>query len=121
MSDAEYKVADREELPEEGSRLLVDVDGREIAVFRSGGEFFALANFCPHQSGPLYEGELVGKMEIDDERGTWEYAETNRVVACPWHGWTFDIETGENTQTSRYRVPTYEVDEREDGLYLELY
>ncbi|MFC7538872.1 Rieske (2Fe-2S) protein [Siccirubricoccus deserti] len=32
-----------------GSRKLVMVKGRPIAVFNIGGDFFGLMNRCPHQ------------------------------------------------------------------------
>lgn len=121
MSDSEYRIADRSELEEDGSRVIATVEGREIAVFRVDGKYHALANFCPHQSGPLCEGPLEGRMEFSEEEGTWEYDSTESVVSCPWHGWKFEIETGENPQTDRYRVPTYDVKEKDDGIYVVLF
>jgi len=62
----------------DGEAKLVEVDDKEIALFNSGGKFFAIDNECTHVGGPLCEGELDG-----------------RTVTCPWHGAEFDITTGE--------------------------
>ena len=39
----------------------------------------------------------------------WDYDPEEYYVHCPWHGWIFDIRTGENPDADRYRVPTYDV------------
>lgn len=60
-----------------GSGKLVEVEGKHIAVFNVGGRYYAIDDTCPHQGGPLSEGELEGE-----------------VVTCPWHGSTFNVTTG---------------------------
>ena len=59
---AKYIVATIDEIPP-GTRKIVDVAGRQIGVFNIKGEFFALRNRCPHQGGPLCEGQLSGLLE----------------------------------------------------------
>jgi nitrite reductase/ring-hydroxylating ferredoxin subunit len=61
-----------------GACKLVVLKGKEIVLFNVEGEFFALANACTHEEGPLCEGEIEG-----------------HEVTCPWHGAKFDIRTGE--------------------------
>lgn len=112
-----HRVADVEDLPE-GSRVIAEVDGVEVAVFRIEGEFHAVANFCPHQGGPLCEGELCGRTVVDREAWEWEFDDTEKYVLCPWHGWIFDVTTGENVDTDRYSVPTYEVEVRDGGVFV---
>jgi len=73
---ARYIVAAVNEIPP-GGRKIVTVAGRSIGVFNVAGEFFALRNRCPHQGGPLCEGWVEDK-----------------AVTCPWHSWTFDLESG---------------------------
>ena len=63
---------------EPGQARLVEVNGKQIALFNVGGQFFALDNTCTHRSGPLVEGEVSGN-----------------AVTCPWHGARFDVRTGE--------------------------
>src|SRR5436309_11296711 len=61
-----------------GQARLVNVRGKEIALFNIEGNFFALENACTHEEGPLAEGDIEG-----------------HEVTCPWHGARFDIRTGE--------------------------
>lgn len=53
-------------------------DGRELAVFNVGGEVHCTDNMCLHVKGPLGQGHLDGE-----------------TVTCPWHGWQFNVRTGE--------------------------
>jgi len=110
-----HKVADIEDLPADGSRVIVDVKGIEIAVFRVDGEFHALPNYCPHQVGPLCEGGLSGRIETDETGWEWNYESEERYIHCPWHGWMFDVTTGQSPDSDDYRVPTYDV-EIDDGV-----
>ncbi|WP_459890727.1 Rieske (2Fe-2S) protein [Halostagnicola bangensis] len=32
------------------------------------------------------------------------------IVSCPWHGWSFTLETGEHIGDDGYVSPTYDVD-----------
>jgi len=76
-----------------GQARMVEVNGREIAIFNVGGSFHAIDNTCTHVGGPLCEGELEGS-----------------EVTCPWHGAVFDVTTGEvlgppaNEAVSRYNL-----------------
>ena len=63
--------------PGKGETVLLN--GRRIAVFNVGGEFFALDDDCPHRGGPLGSG--------------WVDADACQVT-CPLHGWAFDLKTG---------------------------
>ena len=74
---AEYvAVATKDELPN-GARKLLEIDGRPIAVFNVAGEYYAIADVCSHDDGPVAEGELEG-YEIE----------------CPRHGAHFDVRDG---------------------------
>ncbi|MFC7157504.1 Rieske (2Fe-2S) protein [Halomarina halobia] len=98
---------------EDGERAIIEIEGREIAVFRIGDEFHALLNYCTHQGGPLCEGLVDGTLSMDEN---WEltYECEGEIVSCPWHGWEFEIKTGRHLSHSRYRIPTYET-ELDDG------
>lgn len=65
------------------------------------GQYAALCNACPHQGGPLGEGSIE-----------------NGMLRCPWHGWDFDPTTGKPPGGYDDGVPTYAVEEREDGIYV---
>jgi len=89
-----YVVAMVEEIPS-GGRKIVEVAGRSIGVFNLGGEFFALRNRCPHQGGPLCSGSLGGLIS-SSHPGEYHYSRAGEILRCPWHGWEFDIRTGQS-------------------------
>ncbi len=92
-----------------GSRKLVDVAGRSIGIFNLGGEFFALSNRCPHQGGSLCLGEQVG-LVLSEEPGQYRYSRPGEMLRCPWHGWEFDIRTGQSwCDPKRMRTKSYPV------------
>ena len=71
-------VARAEELPD-GRGATVELEGgRELALYNVAGRFYAVENFCPHKGAPLAEGNLCG-----------------HTVECDWHGWRFDVRTGD--------------------------
>jgi len=103
----------------DGERIIVEVSGREIAVFHSNGEYYALSNYCTHQGGPACEGLLGGTLDVDDD-DELVWACEDEIVACPWHGWEFDITDGTHTASDEYRLPTYDVHVRDGDVYVEL-
>ena len=76
------------------------VGGRPVALFNVDGRVFATSNFCLHRGGPLGQGFLAG-----------------HEVMCPWHAWTWDVRTGENTANPALKMETFEV-KVEDGNIL---
>ena len=99
MSDF-IKVAKKSELPSDTGHL-VQVNGRDIALFLVDGKVQAVDNFCPHQGGPLAEGGLQGK-----------------EVMCPWHGWQFDVTNGVCGFNPGIKVQTFEVKEDGDDILI---
>lgn len=89
-----HVVAEATEIPP-GGRKLVEVAGRRVVVFNLGGEFFALADRCPHQGGSLAAGCVTGHVS-SPEPGRYTYARRGEMVRCPWHYWEFDIRTGQS-------------------------
>ena len=105
---ARYVVGTVDEIPP-GQRKIVEVDGRSIGVFNVGGEFFALLNRCPHQGGPLCSGRLSGFLR-STEPGQYIYSRPGEILRCPWHGWEFDIRTGQSWfDPAQVRVRSYDV------------
>ncbi len=105
---SQYVVATVDEIPP-GSRKIVEVAGRTIGIFNLGGEFFALKNSCPHQGGELCLGPVSG-FTTSTGPGDYQYARHGEFLRCPWHGWEFDIRTGQSWfNPRRVRVRRYEV------------
>jgi len=90
-----------------GQRKLVEVKGREVVIFNHEGEFFAILNRCPHQGAALCEGPLIGLAQSTTP-GEIEYTKLGEIIRCPWHGWEFDVRTGQSyCDPRRFRVKAY--------------
>ncbi len=93
-----------------GEKKLVTVRGRPIVLFNLNGEFFGLLNRCPHQGGSLCEGVVTGLVQ-STEPGKYAYSRRGEIIRCPWHGWEFDIRTGQSwCEPSRVQVRAYPVE-----------
>ncbi|HEX4148718.1 MAG TPA: Rieske 2Fe-2S domain-containing protein [Pirellulales bacterium] len=75
-----------------GQGLELVAGERMVALYNVDGEFFALDGVCPHQGGPLGRGCLTGA-----------------IVTCPWHGWQFDVRTGQHQLSRTLKQPQFEV------------
>ncbi len=67
----------------------------QLPIFNIGGEFFGLFNRCPHQGGSLCDGRLTGLLR-SPQPGQFRYTRQGEILRCPWHGWEFDIRTGQS-------------------------
>jgi len=106
-----------DELPP-GERKIIKVNGKSIGVFNVHGKFHALRNVCPHQLAPLCEGTITGTAEPSDKGpGHGQWVREGELIRCPWHGWEFDIATGQSVfNPHRCRVKSYAVTvETNDG------
>lgn len=93
-----------------GGRKLVTVRGRPIAVFNLDGAYYGLLNRCPHQGGSLCEGVLTGLLQSATP-GEYSYSRKGEILRCPWHGWEFDIRTGQSyCDPERVRARAYPVE-----------
>ena len=95
------KAAKKSEIPDDTGKL-VQVNGKDIALFKVEGKIHAIYSVCPHQGGPLDEGGI-----------------TDKVVTCPWHGWEFDVTTGACTFNDAIKQPTFKVKEEGEDIYVE--
>src|SRR3990172_10502297 len=85
----------------EGESKVVIVDGRALALFKTGGEIFCIDNICKHQGGPLGEGFL-----------------NDGIVTCPWHGWRYDIRTGKSIVAPDISVDRFDVKIEKDKILI---
>lgn len=76
---------------------------RIVALFNVAGKLYALDGICPHQGGPLGQGELKGC-----------------VITCPWHGFQFDVQTGQNVSNPAIVHPAFAVKVEEGEVYVDV-
>ncbi|MEY2981894.1 MAG: Rieske (2Fe-2S) protein [Planctomycetota bacterium] len=88
-----HRVGAEQELRDRGASAI-QIEGREIAVFWTTSGFRAVDDSCPHAGGPLSTGIAC------PERGT---------VECLWHGWSFDLATGDCRTAPTQKLGTHEV------------
>jgi nitrite reductase/ring-hydroxylating ferredoxin subunit len=106
----------------DGDRQIVRVGNHEIGVFKDKGEFFAYSNYCLHQGGPACEGLTIAKVEeklMPDmtSRGLY-FSETEMHFVCPWHGYEYDMKTGECVSDRRLKLKKYNVVQKGDDIYV---
>ena len=96
------RIASVDDVPPGNSAEFVAGD-RIIALFNCDGTFYALDGVCPHAGGPLAEGTLSGT-----------------IVTCPWHGWQFDVTTGQHCLSGPIRNASFPVIIDGDDVLVEL-
>lgn len=79
----------------DGERRIVSVGSRSIGVFRVGERFYGIRNRCPHQGGPLCLGHVLGDA-VADAPGAARISSDPLRIACPWHGWEYDLDSGQS-------------------------
>jgi nitrite reductase/ring-hydroxylating ferredoxin subunit len=101
-SSSRVRVAAVADVPA-GTGRVVEVGGKDVALFNVDGRFYAIDNACSHRGGPLGEGDLE-----------------DAVVVCPWHGWRWDVTTGTNTNNPAVRVACFPVVVDGGGVFVEI-
>ncbi|MCS0494646.1 Rieske (2Fe-2S) protein [Ancylobacter mangrovi] len=105
---ARFVVAKVGEIPR-GEQKVVRVKGREILLLNVDDEYAALLNRCPHEGAKLLCGARVGLLE-SDEPGRFSYTRQGEFLRCPWHGWEFEIRTGQSwCDPKDTRIKNYDV------------
>lgn len=97
------EVAKRSQIPEKGV-IGVEVEGKTLALVNLGDQIYALDDSCPHEAGPLSEGDIDGT-----------------DLVCPWHASHFDVRTGRVTMDPAVEdVATYKVRIVGDAVEVEI-
>jgi len=86
-----------------GNCRSVQADGIGVAICNVNGTIYAVDNTCPHAGGPLGEGSLDGEL-----------------IACPWHGWRYNVRTGERPENPEIAVSCFPVHLEDDVIHVVL-
>jgi 3-phenylpropionate/trans-cinnamate dioxygenase ferredoxin subunit len=92
----------------DGSIHVAECAGRSVGIVHWQGRFHALDNACTHQGGPVCAGILSARL-TGSKPGMMDLDEATPVISCPWHGWEFDVRTGQAISDRRHRLRTYGV------------
>ena len=96
------KVARLGEIPSEKGKVI-QVEGKEIALFKMDGGVYAIDNLCLHEGGPLGHGPVK-----------------EGVVTCPWHLWKFDIRTGAMVEAPAIKVDCFKVKVEGEDVFIDV-
>ena len=117
---AEWFVAKASELTD-GDRRIVTAGRHEIGVFCTGGAYHAYSNTCLHSGGPACEGLLINRV-VDliapDRTYQGQTFSDELHFVCPWHGYEYDMKTGECVGDRRLKLRKYEVVRRGEDIYV---
>jgi nitrite reductase/ring-hydroxylating ferredoxin subunit len=114
---ARHRVCCVDELPP-GQRKIVEVGEKSIGVFNISGKFLAVLNVCPHELAPVCAGSLTGVTHFLAP-GSIQYSRDGQILRCPWHGWEFDLLTGQCLVDKR-KLKRFEVRVEAGIIYIEL-
>ncbi len=111
MNASRHPVAQADEIPPGGRRLLV-LGGLEIGLFRLlDGTYRAYQDYCPHAGAPLCNGEIIraepaagGARDLPASAADSATASPQAILRCPWHGWEFDLATGAHVRLASCRL-----------------
>ena len=116
-----FEICPTDELPP-GERTLVQLGNIPVGVFNIDGEYYAVSNHCPHRGGPLCEGDalpaVVAEWKEPGERTEHRVGDDPSIM-CPWHGWEFDLESGDHLGDDTITVPTFDVVVEDGELYVD--
>lgn len=92
-SDLQYvRVAALADISEgEGKRVRVGL--AVIVLFKISGDLFAVEGLCRHMKAPLEFAQV----------------QPNQTITCSWHGWQYDLTSGQCLTTSWAKLKTYPV------------
>ena len=113
-----WLVATCDEIPV-GERKLVTVKRHSVGVFNVDGTYVAVLNLCPHELAPVCRGP-VGGTTLPSKPGEWRWGREGEILSCPWHGWEFDLLTGEAIADPKVRVRRYQVEVEDGQIYVVL-
>jgi len=86
-----------------GSGKAFEIGDKSLAVFCIEDKYYCINNTCKHRGGPLGEGLVDGN-----------------TVTCPWHGWVYDVTTGESVTHPGAVQEKYNIKIEGDDIFVEI-
>lgn len=121
MNSTRVAVAHSQDVPE-GGRYVFAYEGAEVGVFRLGGDLYAWENYCVHAGGPVCQGLITQRVieALDDQKRSLgdDWSPDDLHIVCPWHGYEYNLRTGEHPADPRIRLKRFEVSEEAGTIYV---
>jgi len=118
----EYHAGTLDELKERGGRLLVRCGDAEIGIFLVDGELHAWHNECAHRGGPVCQGRVLKRVvepvASDGSVRGLQYDAADTHIVCPWHGYEYNIRTGEHPGHAAFKLRKAGVSVRDGEIYV---
>ncbi len=89
------------EISPEKPYLFNLTDNEQMVIFQVEQNYYALENRCPHAGALLHEGIIEGQ-----------------ILTCIWHGWKFDLDSGQSLNEYWARIKTYGINVKNNEVYL---
>lgn len=116
-----YEVAEVEAIRRAGF-VIYTVEGNEIGVFAIGDAFYAWRNRCPHAAAPVCEGAVCESDRrlpvVEAISPASECDGRIMTIKCPWHGWEFDLRTGQHIASENVKLQGYRVEVENGYVYV---
>ena len=94
------KMCSLSELPS-GKAIEKRILARRVAVFNENGTLYGLESECKHMKASLAKGGV--------HQG---------ILTCNWHGWKYDLKSGECLTHPGMKLKRYDVEVQGDEIYL---
>jgi nitrite reductase (NADH) small subunit len=119
----EYRAGSVDDFKESG-RLVLKCGDAEVGVFLLEGEFYAWHNECAHRGGPVCQGRIMKRVvepvASDGTVRALQYDARDTHIICPWHGYEYNIRTGEHPGHAAIKLRKASVTVRDGGVYVTL-
>jgi nitrite reductase (NADH) small subunit len=110
-----HAVAKLSDIPADRAKI-VELQGKSIGLFKVAGQIIAVLNYCPHEGAPVCRGKVRGTT-LSSLPGEYTWGKEGEILACPWHGWEFDLMSGQ-CLTDKRRLHRYPVEVSADTVYI---
>jgi nitrite reductase/ring-hydroxylating ferredoxin subunit len=106
----------------DGDRMIVRTEtGTEIGVIFHDDTYYGYNNYCVHAGGPACEGIMIPRvLDLVDENHLQVGQDFGKEIhfVCPWHGYEYDLKTGECIGNRKLKLKNYKVAVREGNIYV---
>ena len=120
---ADIFVGKEDEFGDRGRKVIGQGD-LEIGVFCLDGKYYAWENRCTHEGGPICQGRILNKVEEalnpDKTSRGLKWSESDIHIVCPWHGWEYEIPTGQCLADRSFKLRKFPVVIEEGALWVVL-